>query len=93
MVLHQLCVNVLFLAMDCSRVFEEEFKKKMPKNFVNVNLFIELCKRKTELISPVVFYGDNESYFEKLLLLEEDLMKNLKHHHIIKEKNKNKKSL
>ena len=29
LVLHQLCVNVLFVAMDCSRPFEDEFKKKM----------------------------------------------------------------
>ena len=62
--------------------------KKSQKNFVDVNLFIELCERKTEMISPIVFYGDNKSYFEKILLLEEDLMKNLKPHHIIKEKNK-----
>ena len=68
-------------------------RKKWPKNFVNVNLFIELCERKTELISPVVFYGDDESYFEKILLLEEDLMKNLKPHHIIKEKNKKIKKI
>ena len=58
-------------------------KKKWPKNFVNVNLFIELCKRKAELINPTVFYDDDESYFEKILLLEEDLMKNLRPHHII----------
>ena len=45
-------------------------KKKWPKNFVNVNLFIELCERKTEMINPVVFYDDDESYFEKILLLE-----------------------
>ena len=38
-------------------------RKKWPKNFVNVNLFIELCERKTEMITPVVFYGDDESYF------------------------------
>ena len=63
-------------------------RKKSQRNFVDVNLFIELCERKTEMISPVVFYDDNESYFEKILLLEEDLMKNLKPHHIIKEKNK-----
>ena len=63
-------------------------RKKWPKNFVNVNLFIELCERKSEMISPVVFYDDDELYFEKILLLEEDLMKNLKPHHIIKEKNK-----
>ena len=68
-------------------------RKKWPKNFVNVNLFIELCERKTELISPVVFYGDDESYFEKILLLEEDLMKNLKPHHIIKEKKKKRKKI
>ena len=54
---------------------------------MNVNLFIEFCERKTEMISPVVFYDDDEWYFEKILLLEEDLMKNLKPHHIIKEKN------
>ena len=58
-------------------------KKKWSKNFVNVNLFIELCERKTEMINPVVFYDDDESYFEKILLLEEGLMKNLKPHHII----------
>ena len=63
-------------------------RKKLQKNFVDVNLFIELCERKTEMISPIVFYDDNKSYFEKILLLEEDLMKNLKPHHIIKEKNK-----
>ena len=63
-------------------------KKKWPKNFVNVNLFIELCERKIEMINPVVFYDDDESYFEKILLLEDDLMKNLKPHHIIKEKKK-----
>ena len=63
-------------------------RKQWPKTFVNVNLFIDLCKRKTELISPVVFYGDDESYFEKIVLLEQDLMKNLKPHHIIKEKKK-----
>ena len=63
-------------------------RKKSQKNFVDVNLFIELCERKTEMISPIVFYDDNKSYFEKILLLEEDLMKNLKPHHIIKEKNK-----
>ena len=63
-------------------------KKKWPKNFVNVNLFIELCERKTEMINPVVFYDDDESYFEKILILEEDLMKNLKLHHIIKDKKK-----
>ena len=63
-------------------------RKKWPKNFVNVNLFIELCERKSEMISPIVFYDDDELYFEKILLLEEDLMKNLKPHHIIKEKNK-----
>ena len=68
-------------------------RKKWPKNFVKVNLFIELCERKTELISRVVFYGDNESYFEKILLLEEDLMKNLKPHHIIKEKKKKRKKI
>ena len=66
-------------------------RKKWPKNFVNVNLFIELCERKSEMISPVVFYDDDELYFEKILLLEEDLMKNLKPHHIIKEKKKKRK--
>ena len=58
-------------------------KKKWLKNFVNVNLFIELCERKTEVINRAVFYDDDESYLEKILLLEEDLMKNLKPHHII----------
>ena len=55
---------------------------------MNVNLFIELCVSKTEMINPVVFYDDDESYFEKILILEEDLMKNLKPHHIIKDKKK-----
>ena len=77
--------------MDCSQPFKDYLRKKWPKNFVNVNLFIEICEKKTELISPVVFYGDGESYFEKILLLEEDLMKNLKPHHIIKEKKKKRK--
>ena len=40
------------------------------------------------MINPVVFYDDDESYFEKILLLEEDLMKNLKPHIIIKDKKK-----
>ena len=44
---------------------EMNLRKKWPKNFVNVNLFIERCERKTEMISPVVFYDDDESYFEK----------------------------
>ena len=57
----------------------------MAKNFVNFNLFIELSERKTELINPTVFYDDDESYFEKILLFE-DLMKNLKPHIIIKDK-------
>ena len=60
-------------------------KKKMAKNFVNFNLFIELSERKTELINPTVFYDDDESHFEKILLFE-DLMKNLKPHIIIKDK-------
>ena len=67
-------------ALECLKM---NLKKKWPKNFVNVNLFIELCERKTEMINPVVFYDDDESYIEKILLLEEDLMKNLKPHHII----------
>ena len=75
-------------ASDCLKM---NLKKKWPKNSVNVNLFIELCERKTEMINPVVFYDENESYFEKILLLEEDLMKKLKPHHIIKEKKKKRK--
>ena len=74
-------------ALDCLKM---NLRKKWPKNFVNVNLFIELCKRKTEMMSPVVFYGDEESYFEKILLLDKDLMKILKPHHIMKEKKKKK---
>ena len=72
-------------ALDCLKM---NLKKKWPKNFVNVNVFIELCKRKTELINPTVFYGNNELYFEKILLLEEDLIKNLKTDHIVKDKKK-----
>ena len=49
---------------------EMNLRKKWPKNFVNVNLFIELCERKTELISPVVFYGDDESYFDVLTMVK-----------------------
>ena len=74
-------------ALDCLKM---NLRKKWPKNFVNVNLFIELCKRKTEMMSPVVFYGDEESYFEKILLLDKDLRKILKPHHIMKEKKKKK---
>ena len=86
---YQLSVNVSHLALDYSRASKDEFEKKWLKNFVNVNLFIELCERKTEMINPVVFYDDDESYIEKILLLEEDLMKNLKPHHtIIKDKKK-----
>ena len=67
-------------ALECLKM---NLKKKWLKNFVNANLFIKLCESKTEMINPRVFYDDDESYFEKILLLEEDLMKNLKPHHII----------
>ena len=61
-------------------------------NFSTNNFLVEKGNRIaqiTVLINPTVFYGDDESYFEKILLLEEDLMKNLKPHHItIKDKKK-----
>ena len=56
----------------------------------HVNLFIELVERKTEKLNPSVFFGNSESYFEKMLLLKSDLEKFIKPHHIIKKKKKKK---
>ena len=35
---------------------KRNIRKKWLKDFTNVNLFIELCERKTELISPFDFF-------------------------------------
>ena len=57
-------------------------KRKWPKDFTNVNLFIELCDRKTELINPFMFYFNSEDYFQKLIILKSDLDKLIKDHHL-----------
>ena len=57
-------------------------KRKWPKDFTNVNLFIELCDRKTELINPFTFYFNSEDYFQKLIILKTDLDKLIKEHHL-----------
>ena len=57
-------------------------KRKWPKDFTNVNLFIELCGRETELINPFMFYFNSENYFQKLIILKSDLDKLIKDHHL-----------
>ena len=57
-------------------------KRKWPKDFTNVNLFIELCDRETELINPFMFYFNSENYFQKLIILKSDLDKLIKDHHL-----------
>ena len=57
-------------------------KRKWPKDFTNVNFFIELCDRKTELINPFTFYFNSEDYFQKLIILKTDLDKLIKEHHL-----------
>ena len=63
-------------------------KRKWTTDLPNVNLFIELVERKTETLSPIIFYDDSESYFEKLFLMKSDLDKLIKPHHIIKKTKK-----
>ena len=65
-------------------------KRKWLSILRSVNLFIELVERKTEKLNPSVFFGNSESYFEKMLLLKSDLEKLIKPHHIIKKKKKKK---
>ena len=57
-------------------------KRKWPKDFTNVDLFIELCDRKTELNNPFTFYFNSEDYFQKLIILKTDLNKLIKEHHL-----------
>ena len=57
-------------------------KRKWKKDFTNVNLFIELCEVKAELISPFDFYFNSEDYFQKLIFLKSDLDKLIKEHHL-----------
>ena len=61
---------------------KNNIRKKWLKDFTNVNLFIELCERKTELISPFDFYFNSEDYFQKLIFLKSDLDKLIKEHHL-----------
>ena len=65
-------------------------KREWLSILLHVNLFIELVERKTEKLNPSVFFGNSESYFEKMLLLKSDLEKFIKPHHIIKKKKKEK---
>ena len=66
-------------ALDC---LKSNLKRKWPKDFTNVNLFIKLCDRKTELINPFTFYFNSEDYFQKLIILKTDLNKLIKEHHL-----------
>ena len=61
---------------------KNNIRKKWLKDFKNVNLFIELCEGKTELISPFDFYFNSEDYFQKLIFLKSDLDKLIKEHHL-----------
>ena len=61
---------------------KNNIRKKWLKDFTNVNLFIELCERKTELISPFDFYFNSEDYFQKLIFLKSDLDKLIKEHYL-----------
>ena len=70
---------------------KNNIRKKWLKDFTNVNLFIELCERKTELISPFDFYFNSEDYFQKLIFLKSDLNKMIKPHHLIFIERKKKK--
>ena len=79
---NQLHVCVLYLEVYSVGSIEIKFKKKMAKNFTNVNLFIELCDRETELINPFMFYFNSENYFQKLIILKSDLDKLIKDHHL-----------
>ena len=57
-------------------------KRKWVKDFTNVNLFIELCDRKVELIDPFTFYFKSEDYFQKFIILKSDFDKMIKEHHL-----------
>ena len=57
-------------------------KRKWPKDFTKVNLFIDLCNRKTELINPFMFYFNSKDYFQKLFILKSDLDKLIKDHRL-----------
>ena len=75
-------------ALDC---LKNNIRKKWLKDFTNVNLFIELCERKTELISPFDLYFNSEDYSQKLIVLKSDLDKMIKPHHLIFIERKKKK--
>ena len=70
---------------------KRNIRKKWLEDFTNVNLFIELCERKFELISPFDFYFNSEDYFQKLIFLESDLNRMIKPHHLIFIETKKKK--
>ena len=70
---------------------KRNIRKKWLKDFTNVNLFIELCERKTELISPFDFYFNSEDYFQKLIFLKSDLDKLIKPNHLFFIERKKKK--
>ena len=70
---------------------KNNIRKKWLKDFKNVNLFIELCERKTELISPFDFYFNSEDYFQKLIFLKSDLDKLIKPNHLFFIERKKKK--
>ena len=70
---------------------KNNIRKKWLKDFTNVNLFIELCERKTELISPFDFYFNSEDYFQKLIFLKSDLDKLIKPNHLFFIERKKKK--
>ena len=70
---------------------KNNIRKKWLKDFKNVNLFIELCEGKTELISPFDFYFNSEDYFQKLIFLKSDLNRMIKPHHLIFIERKKKK--
>ena len=72
---------------------KNNIRKKWLKDFTNVNLFIELCERKTELISPFDFYFNSEDYFQKLIFLKSDLDKLIKPHHLFIERKKKRRKL
>ena len=70
---------------------KRNIRKKWLEDFTNVNLFIELCERKFELISPFDFYFNSEDYFQKLIFLKSDLNRMIKPHHLIFIERKKKK--
>ena len=70
---------------------KRNIRKKWLEDFTNVNLFIELCERKFELISPFDFYFNSEDYFQKLIFLKSDLNRMIKPHRLIFIERKKKK--